>query len=80
MARVNEASALRNRRASDVGDGSFASDPRAATLRQMSAMPPIATEAVRRNELSRGANSGREQMQQNVCAELTRSRRRPSFA
>jgi len=35
-----------------------------ATLLGMSAMPPIATQSVRRNEASRRARTGREQVQQ----------------
>src|SRR5262245_65496702 len=45
-------------KAAHVGLGSFASLPRTARLRRMSAMPPIATESVGCNEPTRCANCG----------------------
>jgi hypothetical protein len=44
--------------AADVREGSFMSEGCAAGLRDMSAMPPIATELVRPDELTRCANNG----------------------
>ena len=46
------------RERADVRFGSFASDPGAAVLRAMSAMPPIATELMRRGETTRCATCG----------------------
>src|SRR5262249_50296252 len=49
----------------DVADGSIASHRGVRNAPGMSAMPPIATQSVRRNEASRCATSGCEQPQQN---------------
>src|SRR6516164_5387254 len=61
--------ALQEQRNVRVGS-SFALFQRAARLRPMSAMPPIATESMRRSELSRRARIGPEQAQQFTWTKL----------
>src|SRR6516162_7539338 len=51
--------ALRDFEGAFVGCGSIASHPDVRDAPGMSAMPPIATQSVRRNEASRCANTGR---------------------
>src|SRR5262249_24819881 len=59
-----ETAALRDFGPAYVACGSVASHPDLRDAPGMSAMPPIATQSVRRNEASRCAKTGREQMQQ----------------
>jgi hypothetical protein len=57
--------ALREFNPGDDRLGSFASDQRGQRLRRMSAVPPIATELMHCNELTRGAKIDQNALQQN---------------
>src|SRR5262245_22448309 len=52
------------RKRADVADGSIASDYQSKRPRRMSALPPIATDLMPRNELTRSVNSDHAKCQQ----------------